>query len=390
MNKTMTNSTMCYLCDSLERYIDYLNYTNPRQGSREWLDGRKYSVGCSELYNACGTPKMKQNLANIKLGKGSDLSHIISIVHGNVYESSTKKVTELILGTKIYSVNGSVKHPNGVVSCSPDGLGVVKLPHNVAFKLIGKKSRDVIKYKNDRFKINSKKMIEPAILVDDNIQHINNWKPASDDSNDAKLIALYEFKSRYNKELHFDDIEPGHLYQVLGGISVMKVAYNVGVYAESWFDIGAFTDRPVVITDVHRKQQGKVYFGSCKYVRLVNETPITMTDLNLYTLKGKKVTLDYSIIDGPCIFKYGDELVFDDNGFFDIYPEVSKVPPPTNIEMFNAYYEQVNDILQTLTNKPSMFTTYQLCRMSIKYVGGLHDFMEIVEPHCKEVLDNLI
>ncbi len=47
MNKQLTNKTMCYLCNLLERYIDYLNSTNPRQGSAEWLAGRKYSIGCS-------------------------------------------------------------------------------------------------------------------------------------------------------------------------------------------------------------------------------------------------------------------------------------------------------------------------------------------------------
>ena len=57
--------------------IDYLNDTNPRQGSKEWLNGRKYSIGCSELYDGCGTPSMKKKLANSKLGKGADISNLI-------------------------------------------------------------------------------------------------------------------------------------------------------------------------------------------------------------------------------------------------------------------------------------------------------------------------
>lgn len=387
MNKQLTNKTMCYLCNLLERYIDYLNSTNPRQGSAEWLAGRKYSIGCSELYDGCGTPSMKKKLVKNKTGKGTDLSHIVSVIHGNVYESSTKKITELLLDTRIYTVNGSVKHPNGVISCSPDGLGVVKLPADVAYRLVTKKSSNSVTIKNDRLKIDSKKLFEPAILVDEGIQYNNNWQLPSDD--DVKLIALYEFKSRHKKELHFNDIEPGHLYQVLGGIGVMRVTYNIGVYAESWFDIGAFTNEPVLVTDVHRNTQGKIYFGSCKYVRLLHEKPITMTDLNLYTLLGKKVTQDYSIIDGPYIFQYGDKFIFDGTEFFQLYPETSTVPHPTNIEMCNVYFEQVNEILQTLSNKPSMFATYKLCKMSIKYVGGLTDFIQRVEPYCKEVLDSI-
>jgi hypothetical protein len=389
MNKVITNSTMCYLCDALERYIAHLNETNPTQGSREWLDGRKYSIGCSELYNGCGTPTMKRNLANSKMGKGPDMSHIISIIHGNVYESSTKKVTELVLGTKIFNVSGSIRHPNGIISCSPDGLGVVKLPVKVAMRLINKKSKDTLFYKNNRIKVDSKKLFEPAILVDDSIINNFDWQPPSDDGTDVKLIALYEFKSRCQKELQFNEIEPGHLYQVLGGIGVMKVAYNVGVYSESWFDIGAFTNDKVVITDVHRRQQNAIYFGSCKYVKLVDETPITMVDLNLYTLKGKKVTQDYIVIDGPYLFQCGDVITFDDNGFFELYPETACVPPPTCLDMLNVYYEQVNNILQNSRNKPSMFATYKLNKMSIKYVGGLTDFINHVEPYCKEVLDSI-
>lgn len=382
-------SVMCYLCKYLEKYVIYKNRTNPKQGSLIWLLGRKKSVGCSELYNACGSQIEKQKLINSKNGDGFNISNLIPVIHGNVYESSTRLVTELVLGTKIYTMSGSIKHPNGVVSCSPDGIGVVKLPFDIAINLTTKDIDNHYSYKNDRLKINQKGLVEPAIRVE-NFQTTGPWQPPPDDDKDVKLVALYEFKSRYSKEMNHKSIQQDHLYQVLGGIEVMSVSYNVGVYSESWFDTGLKYTKPLAIYDHHRGTTGNIYFGSCKYIKLLNQITITMVELNLYSLRNKRVTVDYEILDGPYCFAYADKFVFHDNDFFELYPEVKHVPPPTCVEMMDVYFDQVNAILGKLENKPSMYTTYRLDQLSIKYVAGLKGFIDLVEPYCREILEQVI
>ena len=388
MNNNESKSIMSYVCKILEKYVSFMNSMGFKQGSTEWLNNRVYSIGCSELYKACGTPTKQQEIVNIKSGKGPNLSTIIPVIWGTVFESSTRTITELILGTKIFTLNGSIRNKNSVISCSPDGIGIVRLPKQTALDLITKDINDYYTISKDQYKFKCNKLIEPGILCEFGNTASNNWEPPQDDD-DVELIALYEFKSRHSKALVHDKIQPEHLYQVLGGIEVMKIVYNIGVYAESWFKLGDFTNEKTVITDPQRRQQGVIYFGSCKYVFLTGVSNLVMQDLDLRGLSNKRVTEDYNILDGPYIFQYKDIVVFDDNGFFDVYPELKDIPRPSEIAMINVYFKQINDALNKLPNKPTYFANYQLQQLSIKYVSGLKGFLDLLDPICREVLSRV-
>ncbi len=385
MNINDTSSLMTYINERLIRYVTYMNTIGFKQGSSEWLKNRIYSIGCSELYDAVGTEVKKRKVVDTKLGKGPNLSYIIPVIWGNVFESSTRLVSELFLGTKIFTLNGSIKHKNNVVTCSPDGIGIVRLPLDAAIRLTTKNIEDYYTVKKDIFRFKSDKLIESAITVEFGKSSLNNWSPPTSDS-DVEFVALYEFKSRRGKPITHDKIQPDHLYQVLGGIEVMNVVYNVGVYVESEFDTGDFNPIGVVVNDNHRQQRGNAYFGSCKYVTLTDRMNIVMQKLDLNELKGKRITEDYTVIDGPYIFSYGDKVIFDDNGFFELYPELKSIPKPTEVIMLNVYFKQINDLLDRLPNKPTFYETYQLKQLSIKYVSGLKGFVDLLESRCKEVL----
>lgn len=378
------------ISERLISYINFLNRNTHKQGSQKWLECRKNSIGCSEIYKATRTGKTREKFIHDKI-VGTDYSNIIAVIWGNVFESSTKLVTELILNTKIFNINGSIAHPNGVVTCSPDGLGIVRIPKPLIKKLMRQDINGKYSVRRGSYAFDSKQIMQPAILVDGIIPSKNNWKPTSMTSenyqNEIELVALYEFKSRHSRELNHNYIQPEYLFQVLGGIDVIR-ASTIGVYSESWFSTRSpLRDENISINDEHRELESSIYFGACKYIRLNNTITVTMQELDLDDLKGKKIIKDYEIIDGPYFFKYGNKVIFSENGIRETF-DIDE-PHPTTVNELNTYFRNFNAKLDKLPNKPNYYAVYQLDKMSIRYISALKGFISLLEPLCKEVLEQV-
>jgi YqaJ-like viral recombinase domain len=392
MNNFVENySIMKSISEVLERYVLYINSNTNIQNSAIWLEKRRLSVGCSELYKACGTVNQRNDIIKNKI-YGSDLSRINAIIWGHVFESSTKLMCELILNTKIHVMGGSIKHDSNVVSCSPDGVGILRVPTSIVLDLISQKVEDHYKGKK-RFAIKPNGVVYPAILVGDFKTNASNWSPTTmtkDNYNDeVELVALYEFKSRYSKAVDHTKTDPGYLFQVLGGIEIVKPVYKVGVLAEANFSqVQKFYDAKLSVRDSHRESGNKIFFGSCKYVVENNSTAIEMLPIEFELLHGKKFTVDFDVVDGPYFFTYGDKVIFDDNGFSEKY-NIPKIDQPTNIEELNNYFDYVNTFLNRSANKPHYYTNYQIEAMTIKYIAGLEGFISKIIPYCADIIDQV-
>lgn len=108
----------------------------PEQGSEEWLKGRKYTVGGSEIGAIAGTDSYKKGrrglgeLVASKLGVKA-FSKNIWMRMGNLFEDVVRQYAEMVFDTNIYET-GCIpgrKNENGetIQTFSPDGLGVTNV-----------------------------------------------------------------------------------------------------------------------------------------------------------------------------------------------------------------------------------------------------------------------
>lgn len=394
---------MSHLNNILERQVTILNMTTHKQNTIEWHENRKLSIGCSELFPASGTKKQIQGIVERKLGISSNLNFIECIIWGSVFESSTKLVTEIVLGTKIYEVNGSIKHDNNINTCSPDGIGVIKLPKSLINKIVPKNINSYMSGKEKRFKKNKKYAIIPAITAsyDDPIEldKIEYLPHGLNNVYGQDLIALFEFKSPHSRKIDHDDIKEDYLFQVLGGINILSFT-TIGVFAEiSFCEVDKFAKNFITLYDNY--YDGKdypFYFGACKYIKIINKQKLEeFKDINQMVyydwnyLKGMTISQDYEVFDGPFLYNFGKKYYFsyEQSEFFGL--ELSDFGFPTNIAEFNEYYQKLNKHLdmQNYENRPHLFTFYEAQDFSIKYIPKVNGFINKFYSYCKDILDKV-
>lgn len=95
----------------------------PNQRSREWLEGRKKTIGGSEIHYIKNVSNIQQFLNN----KFDKKKFIIPCQFGILFEEEILKISQWYLDCIIHSDIGSIKNPNlKYISFSPDGIGIVK------------------------------------------------------------------------------------------------------------------------------------------------------------------------------------------------------------------------------------------------------------------------
>lgn len=380
-------SIMSTIDKMMRRHIEFLNSGTFKQNSTEWTNSRRYSVGCSELYDACSTPKMRQNLVQRKINSTGNLNHLRPIIWGNVFESSARLVASLIFNTTIHEFNGGIKHKNGVNTCSPDGVGLIRLPLSMVSRIFNRHVSQYAKYKysgdTEIFRLNSVECIIPGPRMRHAVAVDNSWQPpvmtAANYCDEMELVALFEFKCPFSKEPQHTKIHEPYLFQVLGGTEIMHVSL-IGLLFECWFsEVCAFsrlTDR--IIEDPQRQADANVYFAGLKFIDIRDVKCITMTSFELEYVKGKKFSEEYICIDGPYIFACGDKVHF----YADEMPD----NPPQSIEEFNIYCDNLLDAMQQNDEKPNHYLKFELDQFTTKYVPRLEGFIDCVKPYCDDII----
>lgn len=190
----------------LKNYIEILRLRSYRQNTDKWLQQRQETVGCSELYDASNTTKSQQKIINNKCGMSIDISHVMPIIWGNIFEDSVKSFSEIYFKCKIYECPGNIKGSNGITSCSPDGLGIVNLPIKNYVNAI--KRRTHAKYASGKKQNRYNKLVNRAY-------------PNYNTKYDFPVRCLFEFKSPISRDLK-SVIKPEYIFQVLGGMNIIE------------------------------------------------------------------------------------------------------------------------------------------------------------------------
>lgn len=222
-------------------YIGILNISALKQGSVEWLANRSKSVGCSELGKLL-TPTIasKKILLLSKLGINRMRDGIPQLMWGHAFECTTKTFTEVFFDCKIFECPGSIPHSRLQITCSPDGLGHVRIPKDIVRFLSQRLSVNDLERSRGKLKLNKSYVSDKSLKIYNTIKSINNkiirgGNYTGDEivlSYYPRMIALFEFKSPYSRVL--GEIPSDYCCQVHGGLDVVPIA-NLGFYSECRF-----------------------------------------------------------------------------------------------------------------------------------------------------------
>ena len=208
----------------------------PQQGSEEAMKRRALTVGCSEISKANSTKADKLALIKNKLGLIKQ-AKAISLAWGHIFEDSCRLATEVLLDCTVYNAPGSIRHKNGFISCSPDGVGVVRVPHSVV-------NRPPIHVRDLGIARGGKYNFDSVVDFEESLTHYQRYRKINngmtDDSYSNKVntiyhdrIALFEFKSPISRGL-IKEVPYQYSFQVLAGMNVVDIC-EYGVYSESRF-----------------------------------------------------------------------------------------------------------------------------------------------------------
>lgn len=112
--------------EQLEQWIDQ-HKALPSQGSIEWVNGRKYRIGGSEVATIEGTNSYSTIIDLVKEHVGlTSFKGNTATRWGSILEDITVDILEQTFGIKIY-VPGSIPHPRVEVHAnSPDGIAYIR------------------------------------------------------------------------------------------------------------------------------------------------------------------------------------------------------------------------------------------------------------------------
>lgn len=381
-------------------YINTINVGTNKQGSKEWHNNRKKTIGSSEIHNATGTQKQVEGVINKKLGRSRDIYGCAPIVWGNLMESSSKIVTSVIMGCDIHNVNGSILNTklvddqgNPINSDSPDGMGVIILPANLYQSCIRPiHVQDTELYGKLRFsstKSADRKQFITSIIYGGGSgkKETNEYQVPQDVQGEMCLIAHFEFKSPCTREIIPEYISNEYLYQKLSGLDVFDIA-QVGVFSEVKFSTrNKFVFEPIRLTDLCRSNSTHpCYFAMTKYVVMNDEKSIEVIPYCAGYLSDKKITQDYEVVDGPFMYYLGGTFVFQDVDNFLVKLGI-KYDTPTTVEEFNYLCEKILYKLQGTNTKYYIY--HQVEEFSIKLIRKMPGFLENFKESCISVIQRV-
>lgn len=325
--------------NSLELYLAIVKNLYPKQGTQQWMENRIKSIGCSELYDASRPIKnvrsinAKRNFLKKKFAFES-IDHLDSVILGKLFEPTNKKFTEFLFDCKIHESPGSILGDNGI-SCSPDGLGYVDINlkyFHKFFTTMHEKDNYLIIRKNKSYS---------------HLPEILDYSDFNNGNKKFKTLVLFEFKCLTTRKME-KTIPLKYLYQVLGGMDVIKIA-NFCIYNECKFrfcniqDLGfnnrynnfkvsreiisntEFTNEPFMI--------GFKIICSDNY----NENPLDITE-NLYEFKFVTENEKFISFDSPIVYKQFGKIKFCEGKFVQ------------KLNKLNINTEKIEDIILEIKN----------------------------------------
>jgi len=409
----------------IECYISNLEVFYEKQGSDKAIDGRKLSIGCSELHKATNTKSSKVDLICKKLTASGSLSKLIPIVWGHAFEATTKLITSILLNCIIHEAPASIRSYNNMNSCSPDGIGQILIDVNIFMRQYRRpiSIRDLEKSRGN-YKFDKIVDFESAHKFYERFRKVNNNLISSEYSEllqraHVPIIALFEFKSPISRDLKCK-INQEYIYQVLGGLEIIKIC-DIGVFAECRFVVCnakqlAFNDSYLEFKSGNIDSSGlfmleKPKFIGAKYF-VINGSDTSIhpydciveieAEMDLWDIINKLViNKDYTTID--CCFIENDE--YSSRRLFDNFTsELNNTGCNFSMESIAEYYgrfqaytgEGVNPISELTNylyscNEGKIFGVmyWKMMDHGIAYIDKVNGFIDEHIDDIKDVYDSM-
>lgn len=394
----------------LRNYIEILKLRSYKQNTDKWLEQRQETVGCSELYDASNTTKSQQKIIKNKCGMSIDISHVMPIIWGNIFEDSVKSFSEIYFKCKIYECPGNIRGSNGITSCSPDGLGIINIP--IKNYINATKRRTHAKYASGKKQNRYNKLTNRAF-------------PNHNTKYDFPIRCLFEFKSPISRDLK-SVIKPEYMFQVLGGMNIIenvdmaafieckfvtcelanlnfddecinpKDGYSCYNYAH---EVPVFIGLKLVFMTSGAYENSFTLSGSEKVVAFCDESDFS-------AFKGLALGKDYFCYDtvfAHRIFDKFDARICDSVSMFlpefkqEIIAEFAMAATNANCGndlRFNVAYKKIVEIIKykdQLYNNMMLvgYIPYKLFDYNAFYVHKLHDFIDVRLDKYKFIVDEV-
>lgn len=185
----------------------------PKQGSKEWLDQRKFTVGGSQIATLMGINKY-ENMKSFAKSKCNFYSFKkeAPLWFGTLLEPAVEKYVEIEFNTKTVETGSLPCDFNKYLSYSPDGICVIK--------------------KNKLESVLTKEDINNCLLNSDVAKCVKD---------EEDIIVLMEFKCPFMRKIIKGDIPKYYKPQPLLGMEIIKIA-EVSVFIECVFRFCSFKD----------------------------------------------------------------------------------------------------------------------------------------------------
>lgn len=207
----------------------------PKQGTQEWLDGRTYRIGGSEISTVLGKNKYqkKKDLVKSHIGLKPFIS-FFAVHWGSLFEDALRDYINIIYKCDIIET-GSIPHKElNTIAYSPDGI---------------------------------------AVTNTNNISHLLN----ETDIKDKDSIVLFEFKCPYSR-IPTGEVPEHYIDQPLLGMEVIDIC-DISIFIEAVYKLTPF---------INLKYDNIYNINYHKDKELLTKDPITYGSLILYYKKPKE------------------------------------------------------------------------------------------------------
>lgn len=311
------------------------------------IGNRQKTVGGSEIHKMRTPAGMKSvvssKLGLSKLGLKPRLDNILPILHGNIYESVTKNIAEIVFDCKILEPNGGYSHKRYPFnSYSADGIGTMMISDEL-MRWCYDECLDYIPSK--------KRYVDYKYITKEQI------------AGKREVDVLFEFKSPFTRELD-GLVSDDYCYQILAGLDIIRLC-NIGAFVQcnikEYSGENHFSNE--YNTPYHEERQsqyqpthiGKKYYiqlgeNDFKYIDALGDFRLdcAFSDYGVY---GKS----YTSVDSPCFSLEEGVISFHEFNFIEVMSRyvdtslfselIGGICQPITEEMVGDFYAELDKIM---------------------------------------------
>lgn len=400
----------------LARSTEIKKLINLKQGTDEWINKRKESVGTSQMYQALNTDNSIRTIIGGKINCKKLGGYPIAF--GNLFESTTAYICESKLNIKILECPGSVKSPKyPYITNSSDGLSVCKFHKELTFAIKSKldlidklykelnlieteikqtKESEELDLAMKMFYKKKLKKIMPTGKYKDYTRIKNLDKVNTSNKSDVEFITLFEFKSAYSRKLT-NNIKQEYCYQVLAGMDCIPLT-QIGIFYETVIKICKRQDLGFNNEYCDQLTYGKTPIEKLtnipeiigvKYVKIIGCNDPIKTECNYGNICIGKEGVDYISYEAPFFIKsdiiklkYGNIISKELSDLLDILDGM-EITEKTIL----MFYDRLDDIMINLGY--SNIYNWKLFDDGMFWFPKYRNILDCWAEGCKYIIDKV-